>query len=120
MGVPGVRWNSTASWISSTPNREGRHDRRGTATGSCRAYVVASTPRCQAALQPRAARGTGHPRPRAEARDLRSLRWTARAAPSPREDVLHVYYVVLEPENLVRIVSVWGAMKGAAPSSIDR
>ena len=32
----------------------------------------------------------------------------------------HIYYVVRESENLVRIVAVWGAMKGAAPSSIDR
>lgn len=32
----------------------------------------------------------------------------------------HIYYVVLERENLVRIVAVWGAMKGADPSSLDR
>lgn len=32
----------------------------------------------------------------------------------------HVYYVVFEPEKLVRIVAIWGAMRGAAPSSIDR
>jgi len=30
----------------------------------------------------------------------------------------HVYYVVLERDNLVRIVAVWGAMRGADPSSI--
>ncbi len=31
----------------------------------------------------------------------------------------HLYYIVLEPESLVRIVAVWGAMKGADPSSIE-
>jgi hypothetical protein len=31
----------------------------------------------------------------------------------------HVYYIVVEPENLVRIVAVWGAMKGEAPGSIE-
>lgn len=31
----------------------------------------------------------------------------------------HLYYVVLERENLVRIVAVWGAMKGTDPSSIE-
>lgn len=30
----------------------------------------------------------------------------------------HLYYIVLEQENLVRIVAVWGAMKGADPISI--
>jgi len=30
----------------------------------------------------------------------------------------HVYYLVLEGENLVRIVAVWGAMKGTEPGSI--
>ena len=32
----------------------------------------------------------------------------------------HLYYVVLEAENLVRIVAVWGALRGAEPGSIDR
>lgn len=31
----------------------------------------------------------------------------------------HVYYVVLERESVVRIVAVWGAMKGTDPSSIE-
>lgn len=31
----------------------------------------------------------------------------------------HLYYVVLERENVVRIVAVWGAMKGTDPSSIE-
>lgn len=31
----------------------------------------------------------------------------------------HLYYVVLERENLVRIVAVWGAMKGADPGAIE-
>lgn len=31
----------------------------------------------------------------------------------------HLYYIVSEQENVVRIVAVWGAMKGAAPSSIE-
>jgi hypothetical protein len=31
----------------------------------------------------------------------------------------HLYYVVLEREDLVRIVAVWGAMKGSDPSSIE-
>ena len=32
----------------------------------------------------------------------------------------HLFYVVVEAENLVRIVAVWGALRGAAPGSIDR
>lgn len=31
----------------------------------------------------------------------------------------HLYYVVVEREDLVRIVAVWGAMKGADPDSIE-
>jgi hypothetical protein len=31
----------------------------------------------------------------------------------------HLFYVVLEREDLVRIVAVWGAMKGADPSGIE-
>ena len=31
----------------------------------------------------------------------------------------HLSYVVLDREHLVRIVAVWGAMKGADPSSIE-
>lgn len=30
----------------------------------------------------------------------------------------HVYYLVLERDNLVRIVAVWGAMQGTEPRSI--
>ena len=30
----------------------------------------------------------------------------------------HLYYVVMERENLVRIVAIWGAMKGTDPRSI--
>jgi hypothetical protein len=32
----------------------------------------------------------------------------------------HLYYIVVERENLVRIVAVWGAVKGADPGSFDR
>jgi hypothetical protein len=32
----------------------------------------------------------------------------------------HLYYVVLERENIVRIVAVWGAMKGADPSAVEQ
>jgi hypothetical protein len=28
----------------------------------------------------------------------------------------HVYYVIIERENLVRIVSVWGALRGEDPA----
>lgn len=31
----------------------------------------------------------------------------------------HLYYVVLEREHLVRIIAVWGAMRGADPRSIE-
>lgn len=31
----------------------------------------------------------------------------------------HVYDVVLEREHVVRIVAVWGAMKGMDPGSIE-
>lgn len=31
----------------------------------------------------------------------------------------HVYYVVAERENLVRIVAVWGASRGTDPRSIE-
>jgi len=31
----------------------------------------------------------------------------------------HLHYVVVERENLVRIVAVWGAVKGVHPSSIE-
>lgn len=31
----------------------------------------------------------------------------------------HLYYVVSERENLVRIVAIWGAMRGRDPSSIE-
>jgi hypothetical protein len=31
----------------------------------------------------------------------------------------HLYYVVVEREDLVRIVAVWGAMKGIDPDSIE-
>ena len=31
----------------------------------------------------------------------------------------HLYYVVVEREDLVRIVAVWGAMRGANPSLIE-
>jgi len=31
----------------------------------------------------------------------------------------HLYYVVSEREDLVRIIAVWGAMKGADPRSIE-
>jgi hypothetical protein len=43
----------------------------------------------------------------------------ARAAASARKTRCHRYYVVLDRENLVRIVAVWGAMKGVDPSSIE-
>jgi hypothetical protein len=31
----------------------------------------------------------------------------------------HLYYIVLERESLVRIVAVWGAMRGSAPGSVE-
>jgi len=31
----------------------------------------------------------------------------------------HLYYIVLEQDSLVRIVAVWGAIKGASPGAIE-
>ena len=31
----------------------------------------------------------------------------------------HVYYVVSEREHLVRIVAIWGAMRGGGPGAVD-